>query len=240
MNNRNLYIRFFNNKMSISSEKDKFNLDSKNEIYFNNKSVEELKYIKRKKLYINIAGEKIYTTIVELPKLKVDNLNKCLVNEMKHLIKNTDNILYKYKIINRNSKGYKLLVYYVRCNPIKNMKEFVYKNKLKKISLVQTEIFEKISKKIKEGEYGVLFEKNNIVYMLYIKEGEIADNELFFIRDQQYINTTSQIKGFFNQCKVGSKGDFKNVYSLNLHGIEEKVNLGMNTKIIHKDGFIYA
>lgn len=232
MNNKNLYIRFLNNSMSISSEKDKFD--------FICKSVEELKEIKRRKLYINIAGEKIYTTIVDLPILKIDNLNKCLLNEMKFLIKNTDNILYKYKIIDRTSTGYKVLVYYVRCNPIKNMKEFFCKNKLKKISLVQTEIFDKVSRKIHEGEYGVVFEKNNIVYMLHIKEGEIADNELFSIRNHQYSNTTSQIEEFFNQCKARSGGQLKNVYSLNLQGIEEKVNLGISTKVIYKDGFIYA
>lgn len=242
MNNRNLYIAISNNKMSISLGKDKDNLVRKNELNVTNKSLNELKCIKRKKLYITVEGEKLYTTTIELPKLKMEAFNKCLINEIEYLIKNSDNVLFKYKILNKNSEGYKLIVYYVRCNPIKNIKDFVCKNKLKEITIVQTEIFNRIAGSIKDKEYGILFEKNKIVYMLYIKEGEIADNELLFLKDQQYLNENSQIEEFFNQCKLNSKGEFENIYSFNLNSIDinEKKKLGRDIKIIYKDDFIYA
>lgn len=168
----------------ITVDKNNFNLNyiKNKERSKNFKEFDDLledKKIKSKKLYVLIEGEEVYIKELIIPKVKGKKINKILNNELLYEFNSLEDILYCYKIKNKNKRNMNILMFCVNIYDKLYVKKILNnKFNVKGIYLVQFVILNYYMKYIKENKFKFLLKYKDYIYFIVCDKDKIIYNSV--------------------------------------------------------------
>lgn len=149
--------------------------------------------LNNKKTYILIEGEEIYIKYFTFPKVSENKLYDLINDELNYLYRN-EKFIFNYKKAKESKDGIEVIVFYLRAEGLNLINEFVEKQELKAVRLLQVCFLNYYRKIIKEKDYFLFFQYDSNNYMLFVKNNSIYSNEVCHMdEDKKY----SKIKRFF-------------------------------------------
>ncbi|WP_392486387.1 hypothetical protein ACER0A_007515 [Haloimpatiens sp. FM7315] len=135
--------------------------------------------LKGKNLYLILEGERIYVKYVNIPKVSSRKLYDIIQFELKYYFHSIEDILFDYVIVENLKTSYKILVFCINSKKIDSLKVNVSKGvNIKKVNLLQFVVLNFIKNQIKNNNYLLVFNYNNNLYFLLVKDGNLLDNSV--------------------------------------------------------------
>jgi len=166
--------------------------------------ISELKPLRRKRSYI-IADEDIYIDRLEINIKDKEKKLEIIRDHLTELFDDISDIIFHAENIKLNKKNF-LFLYCIRCSNDEIVKS-ISKGKIKLIP-IQFYVHKKYKNKLKKENCAMIFEKDDSLYVNFIKDKKIYDSSIF----REYT------KGILDKRLVEIEdfvGDKKNIFFIN-------------------------
>lgn len=133
-----------------------------------------------KPLEILILEEDMYIETIDIPLCKIKTIEKIIYNHIKERFLNWQELLFDYSIINKSSKGYKIVFYCMDSKELSKLRCLNEKIKISNIRIFQHVIEEESNKLIKDQQYIIYTLFNKRFYIYFIFKGVIISGVTFY------------------------------------------------------------
>lgn len=141
--------------------------------------------IRNRKLYIIIDGHEIYIKHLTLPRLKKEETEKMIYNELKYYINDMSNVIFSYNILNIHENIQEVVAFCLNWSKLNMLKHFTSdNNEIAAVYIIQFCFIKYYKNCIKSNKFMFVFKYNESIYLLICNNGCMISNKVINLEDE--------------------------------------------------------
>ncbi|SKA76856.1 hypothetical protein SAMN05428976_102373 [Clostridium sp. USBA 49] len=171
--------------------------------------------IKNKKTILILSGEKVNVNILNIPKVKLNELHNIVTHEVYYNFRDTKNLMIAYTLFKKDINNDQFAVLCINNKKLSMIYNKFSKN-ISNIYIVQLCVLNYFNKKIKDKDFIFLFQYKDNLYFLYCVNDILIYNNIIKIIDIQE-GIEKFIYNFLEESKKYYNTNIKTIYYANIN-----------------------